>query len=151
MSRVGFLIAIHAGKKLLLSACAGCLYVCGTDVAAHRNRCRAFNYGLLPPLCGIIRRTVVSSDRGLSFSLAHITREREREGGGRGGKCDSVHLRMCSCTYVRMSVFVCECTVAMSHTVWGQQCICAQHDKCVPLDSVSSLQSHSIWCQLCTL
>lgn len=147
-------MAMYPVKKLFLCVCAASLYMCGTDAAAHRDRCHPFNYGLLPPLCGIIRWTVVSPDRGLSFSLAHITRVGRGcwERGGRGGKCDSDLVRMCTSAYVRLcECVVCECTVAMSHTVWGQQCICAQHDKCVPLDSISSLESYSIWCQLCTL
>lgn len=80
-------------------------------------------------------------------------REREREagGGGRFAEREEVWQRLSTHVYICVFVCLCECTVAMSHTVWGLQCICAQHDKCVPLDSISSLQPHSIWCQLCTL
>lgn len=146
-------------KKSFLCACAASLRVCtcGTYAAAHRDRCCPLNYGLLPPLCGLIQWTAVIPDGGLRLSLAHITAsesERRKQGcpeGGGGGKCDSVCMRTCTCTYVCLSVFLCECTVAMSHTVWGLQCICAQHDKCVLLDSISNLQPLSIWCQLCWL
>lgn len=127
---------------LLLCVCVGLMLLHTED------RHRPLYHGLFPPLCGIIRRTVVSSDGGLHSSLAHITdRERERE---RVCVC-MTSVCPCTCAYVYLCVFEFYSNLAMSHTVWGLQCICAQHDKCVPLDSISSLQPHSIWCQLCTL
>lgn len=89
-----------------------------------QRQVKPLNCGLLPPLCGIIRRAVVSPDGGVCVLVLASNTEGEKE---------------------REFVCLCECTVAVSHTVWGLQYICAQHDKCVPLDSVSSLQPHSIW------
>lgn len=81
------------------------LYMCATDAAGHRDRCRPLNYGLLPPLCGIIRQTVVSPDRGLRLSLAYIT-ERKRVGER---ERESVCLHTCTCamcSFVSVLVWV---------------------------------------------
>ncbi len=132
--------------------------MCGPDAAAHKGQ-------VSPPLpwpfaSSLWHHPVNSCQpwRGSALITGPHHRERKRkrareeeeeEEEEEGGECGSVCLR--TCTYVCLCKRVCvSCTVAMTHTVWGLQCICAQHDKCVTLDSISSLQPHSIWCQLCT-
>lgn len=110
----------------------------GTDAAAQSDSVNPLNYGLLPGLNG-----------GLGLPLLHREKEFVRPRKGRWGvKQREEGEVVFFCAQHR---FMCEFTVAMSHTVWELECICAQHTKCVPLDSISSLQPHSIWCQLCTV